>query len=250
MISEKKRKAIVEALLEVGKPATRSDLKGFATKDSTLSREKRSKEGNWRGSLGRYVESHGAEINAAFDSHQLRNYVETTMKSALEPEAQAYLDELLASCQSERRLLQALYNVALKGTGMGLHENKNNMKKFDYRKYLKEGYLFQEAGNVGYQRLIPQISNLVSKLKDEEGLVDLRPAGMDLDWGEGGAYLLSQGEDGQVYVSTGPEDAPMMEDDVTLEELADLLQENGATGHEVDVFFDTILEALKVVAEM
>lgn len=105
-----------------GQPATASDLKGFATKDSTLNREKRAKEGNWRGSIGKYVEAHGAEINAAASSHQLRNFVVNTMKPALGPEAQEYLDNLLANCKSDSRLLQALYNVTLKGSGMGLHE--------------------------------------------------------------------------------------------------------------------------------
>lgn len=106
-------------------PATKSDLKGFATKDATLNREKRAEKGNWKGSLGKFVEEHGSEIQQAVDSRSLTNYVENTMMPALGPEAQEYLDDLISRSRSDAQLLFGLYNVALKGQGLGLHEEMN-----------------------------------------------------------------------------------------------------------------------------
>ena len=107
-------------------PATKSDLKGFATKDATLSREKRVQKGNWKGSLGKFVEEHGSEIQQAVDSRSLTNYVENTMMPALGPEAQEYLDDLISRSRSDAQLLFGLYNVALKGQGLGLHEEQDD----------------------------------------------------------------------------------------------------------------------------
>lgn len=103
------------------KQATKSDLKGFATKNATLNREKRAQQGNWKSSVGEFVEKHGPEISVAYANRQLRPYIENTMKPALGEEAAAYLDSLLTSCQNDTRLLSALYNVTMKGSGLGLH---------------------------------------------------------------------------------------------------------------------------------
>lgn len=107
------------------KQATTADLKGFATKSATLNREKRVQQGNWKNSIGEFVEKHGPELSAAFANRQLRMFVEKTMKPALGAEAAQYLDNLLATCKNDTRLLTALYNVSMKGSGLGLHENED-----------------------------------------------------------------------------------------------------------------------------
>lgn len=119
-----------ESLGEVRKPsrpATKSDLKGFATKSTTLNREKRAEKGNWKGSVGKYVEDHRAEIDAAAQrGHgELRAYMRSTMMPALGPEAQEYLEQLLTGYADDRKLHQALYNILLKGQGLGLHEDQD-----------------------------------------------------------------------------------------------------------------------------
>lgn len=104
------------------KQATTADLKGYAGKNATLNREKRTQQGNWEGSVGKYVEDHRAEIDAAAQHNALRAYMVATMRPALNPEAQEYLDKLLTGYASSRQLHQALYNILLKGRGLGLHE--------------------------------------------------------------------------------------------------------------------------------
>lgn len=108
------------------KQATTADLKGFATKTATLDREKRAQKGNWKGSVGKFVDEHGPELSAAYANRQLRPFIEKTMKPALGEEAAEYLDNLLASCRNDTRLLMALYNVSMKGSGLGLHESADN----------------------------------------------------------------------------------------------------------------------------
>lgn len=118
----------VNELKREPKQATRSDLKGFATKSATLSREKRAQRGNWKGSVGKFVEDHRAEIDAAAaKGHgELRAYIVANMKPALSPEAQDYVDdELLKGYTNDRRLHLALYNIMLKGRGLGLHEEED-----------------------------------------------------------------------------------------------------------------------------
>lgn len=114
-------------LKEAKGPATTADLKGFATKDATLSREKRAAKGNWKGSVGKYVEDHRAEIDAAAKQGHgaLRAYMRSRMMPALGPEAQEYLEQLLTGYADDQRLHQALYNILLKGHGLGLHEDQS-----------------------------------------------------------------------------------------------------------------------------
>lgn len=100
------------------------------------------------------------------------------------------------------------------------------------------------------KRLISILTREVQNLQSEDGIIDLRPAEMDLtytseDGFEIGAYILSQGEDGEIYVSTGPEDDPMSEDDIALTELPNFLQESGASLHEVESLLDAMVEAVK-----
>lgn len=95
-------------------------------KDAYLTRQKRAAKGNWKGSVGKYVEDHRAEIDAAAQrGHgELRAYMRSTMMPALGPEAQEYLEQLLTGYADDRRLHQALYNILLKGHGLGLHEDQ------------------------------------------------------------------------------------------------------------------------------
>lgn len=100
------------------------------------------------------------------------------------------------------------------------------------------------------KRLISILTREVQNSQSEDGILDLRPAGMDLtytseDGFEIGAYILSRGEDGEIYVSTGPEDDPMSEDDIALTELPNFLQESGASLHEVESLLDAMVEAVK-----
>lgn len=137
-------------------PATRSDLKGFATKDSTLNREKRAEEGNWRGSLGEFVEKHGPEIQQAVDSRSLVSYVENTMMPALGPEAQEYLDDLISRSRSDAQLLFSIYNATLKGSGMGLHESAESKNISD--EYLEDIMIRGDRialSHYGYQWGVP-----------------------------------------------------------------------------------------------
>lgn len=93
-------------------------------KNAFINREKRVAEGNWKGSIGKFVETHGAEIGQAVDNKQLGKYVKETMIPALGDEAKKYLENLLATCKTPSKLLFALYNINLKGSGLGLHEDK------------------------------------------------------------------------------------------------------------------------------
>lgn len=106
------------------KPATAADLKGFTTKNATLARQKRAQQGNWKGSVGEYIQNHRAEIDAAAQrGHgELRAYIRSTMMPALGPEEQEYLEQLLTGYANDKVLHQALYNILLKGQGLGLHE--------------------------------------------------------------------------------------------------------------------------------
>lgn len=112
----------VDELRREPNQATTGDLKGFATKDATLNREKRVERGNWKGSIGKFVEQHGSEIQQAVDDRSLIDYIDNVMRPALGEEAQEYLDDLISRSRTDAQLLFGLYNVALKGNGLGLHE--------------------------------------------------------------------------------------------------------------------------------
>lgn len=112
----------VDELRREPNQATTGDLKGFATKDATLNREKRVERGNWKGSIGKFVEQHGSEIQQAVDDRSLIDYIDSVMRPALGEEAQEYLDDLISRSRTDAQLLFGLYNVALKGNGLGLHE--------------------------------------------------------------------------------------------------------------------------------
>lgn len=114
------------------KPATAADMKGFATKDATLARQRRAQKGNWEGSVGKYVEDHKAEIDDVARNGNLRAYIVSTMKPALSPESQEYVeDTLLKGYASNKQLYMALYNILLKGQGLGLHEQEDDSEDFE-----------------------------------------------------------------------------------------------------------------------
>lgn len=113
------------------KPATAADMKGFATKDATLARQKRAQKGNWEGSVGKYVEDHKAEIDDVAQHGNLRAYIVSTMKPALSPEGQQYIDKFLKGYASNKQLYMALYNILLKGQGLGLHEQDDDLGDFE-----------------------------------------------------------------------------------------------------------------------
>lgn len=99
-------------------------------KDDYFTRQRRAQQGNWKGSVGEYIQNHRAEIDAAAQrGHgELRAYIRSTMMPALGPEEQEYLEQLLTGYADDRRLHQALYNILLKGQGLGLHEEQSNVE--------------------------------------------------------------------------------------------------------------------------
>lgn len=102
-------------LKEAQDPATAADL-----------------EGNWEGSVGKYVEDHKSEIDDAFRNGNLRAYIVTTMKPALSPESQEYVeDTLLKGYANNKQLYMALYNATLKKIGPGLHEQEDDSENFE-----------------------------------------------------------------------------------------------------------------------
>lgn len=108
-------------------------VEGNAQKDAYLKRQERAKKGNWKGSIGAFVEEHGEELRDIIGKNrqQLKDYVENVMKPELTSEAKAKVDELFDSKKSVIGFVQSLYNHALKGAGMGLDENVEDMEEFD-----------------------------------------------------------------------------------------------------------------------
>lgn len=90
-----------------------------AQKDAYLKRKEREKRGNWGGSVGAFVEKHGEDLGRVGTNRQaLVDYIETTMKPELNDEAKAYVDNLVATTKSSFKLLQALYNATMAGSGL------------------------------------------------------------------------------------------------------------------------------------
>lgn len=88
-------------------------------KDAYFKRKEREKRGNWGGSVGAFVEKHGEDLGRVGTNRQaLVDYIETTMKPELNDEAKAYVDNLVATTKSSFKLLQALYNATMAGSGL------------------------------------------------------------------------------------------------------------------------------------
>jgi len=96
------------------------EAKAPQQKDLYKNRADRASKGNWKGSIGKYVETRGEELKKAFESGTLRHYVQTKMKSALKSEEdRKYLENIEVSSKTDMKLYSALYNIALKGAGLG-----------------------------------------------------------------------------------------------------------------------------------
>lgn len=102
-------------------------------KEDYLKRQERAAKGNWKGSIGAFVEEHGEELGNMISKNreQLKDYVENVMKPELTDEAKEKVDELLDSKKSTFGFIQSLYNFTLKGSGMGLHEEVEDMETYD-----------------------------------------------------------------------------------------------------------------------
>lgn len=89
-------------------------------KEDYLKRKEREKRGNWKGSIGAFVEEHGEELGNMIGKNrqQLKDYVENVMKPELTPEAKSKVDELLDSKKSTFGFIQSLYNFHLAGVGL------------------------------------------------------------------------------------------------------------------------------------
>ena len=95
-------------------------------KEDYLKRKEREAEGNWKGSVGAFVETHGDDLGKVATSRQtLVDYIENVMKPELNDEAKEYVDNLVATIKSPYKLLMSLYNATLKGSGLGLNEEDN-----------------------------------------------------------------------------------------------------------------------------
>lgn len=128
-ISEKELRDLTEKYWnkEVGKfRSSLEDLYESGTnkqKEDYLKRKEREAEGNWKGSVGAFVETHGEELGKVATSRQtLIDYIENVMKPELNDEAKGYVDNLVATVKSPYKLLMSLYNATLKGSGLGLNE--------------------------------------------------------------------------------------------------------------------------------
>ena len=87
-------------------------------------RSRRSRQGNWEGSVGEYVEKHGNDINNAASKGKdaFIGYLKDTMMPQLSQEGQDYLNNIITTSYSNIVKIQsALYNAALKGAGLGLN---------------------------------------------------------------------------------------------------------------------------------
>lgn len=81
--------------------------------------KEREKKGNWPGSVGAFVDTHGEELGrAARNRKTLVDYIENVMKPELNDEAKAYVDARIAGTNSAFTLLQALYDAELAGVGL------------------------------------------------------------------------------------------------------------------------------------
>lgn len=99
-------------------------MKNNKQKEDYLNRQNRLRRGNWKGSIGDFVDKHGQELSRVADNRQaLVSYIQNTMKPAVDDEAKEKLDDFISKSNSSIRLLQALYNCTLKGSGLGLHED-------------------------------------------------------------------------------------------------------------------------------
>lgn len=98
------------------------EAKAPKQKELFKTRQKRQKEGNWKGSVGKFVETHSLEIQQAYASKKLFNYVKTEMIPTLEEEAQKYMEEKLEQMNhSSLKLLDFLFRGAfLSGEGIGI----------------------------------------------------------------------------------------------------------------------------------
>lgn len=131
-------------------------FKEAGAKDAYFNRQKRAQKGNWNGSVGKYVEDHRAEIDAAAKrGHgELRAYMRTKMMPALGPEEQEYLEQLLAGYATDQQLLMALYNILLKGHGLGLHEEENIPADISKRHISTDDKLNLAAGGKTLQQAV------------------------------------------------------------------------------------------------
>lgn len=153
----------VNELKREPKQATKSDLKGFASKEATLNRAKRAEKGNWKNSVGAFVEKHSAEIGevSPLGKAALVNYIETKMKPELSGEAKVKVDELVNSSRTINDLMFALYNTMLKGAGMGLHECDEvdfleEEDNFNNESYPKAEAWLEEHPNIKYFNEVPE----------------------------------------------------------------------------------------------
>ena len=153
----------LEELKREPKQATKSDLKGFTSKEATLNRAKRAEKGNWKSSIGAFVEKHSAEIGevSPLGKAALVNYIETKMKPELSDEAKEKVDDLVNSSRSVTDLMFALYNTMLKGAGMGLHECDGvdcleEDDNFNDEKYPKAEAWLEEHPDIKYFNEVPE----------------------------------------------------------------------------------------------
>lgn len=93
---------------------------GESQKDLYNKRAERSERGNWKGSIGKFVETHGPDITQAFNSGTLEQFVRENIIPELSDEEREKLEQKLGEFKgNQTRLLEFLYDVCLKGSGNG-----------------------------------------------------------------------------------------------------------------------------------
>lgn len=94
--------------------------KGESQKDLYKKRADRAEKGNWKGSIGKFVETHGPELGQAYNDHTLIKYVQDNLMPEISDEGKQEVQDMLDSFRgNEYRLLTWLYNVTSKGSGFG-----------------------------------------------------------------------------------------------------------------------------------
>ena len=91
-------------------------------KEAYEKRKEREEKGNWKGSVGAFVEKHGEDIANLKTFKDIDEFIVGTMSPELNDEAYEYVMDLREKSRSPYKFIMSLYNATLKGSGLGLNE--------------------------------------------------------------------------------------------------------------------------------
>lgn len=130
LFKEDKRKRILEEAIR--------DSRNDSYEQKQLKRKVRQHEGNWEGSIGEFFENYCDTLGSEYQAGTLRQFCEDVMIPNLGPSAQEDCRELMDTCKSDERLLDAFKNFYLAGIGMPA-ERAHGLRRFKMpKKNLKE----------------------------------------------------------------------------------------------------------------